>query len=370
MSLYEERLGRTLAAVALEPVDRVPFSYIGNAVNAQFTNTSLAEYCTDLDVNLKTNLKGIEMVGEIDSTQNTVFLPNNLEATWFTKALIPGRDLPDNELWQMHELEAVTQDDYDEILEEGYGVWVEKFLRERMGDPRGVAAEMNFPEKSAQALKKFEEAGIPCINARSFSSPFEAFCGGRTLMAMFMDDLMDMPDKVEKVFDLAFEYNMKNIEAALQDKATRPIGCWVGGWRGTPGMLSIDMFERFSWKYMREIIETLISYGVIPVMHLDSDWGNGLEYFLDLPKGKAIMALDGQTDIRKAKEVVGDHLCIMGDVPSSLLAMSTPETVSDYCKALIKDMGPTGFILCSGCDIPYNAKLENAQAMVQSVQSK
>lgn len=368
MTLFEERLERTMSAVALKPVDRVPFSYIGNAVNAQFVGVPLSKYCTDLDVNLETNLKGIEMVGGVDSTQNTIFLPNNLEATWFTKALIPGRDLPDNELWQMHEKEVVTEDDYDEILEGGYGPWVEKFLKERMGDPRGVAAEMGFPEKSVEALRIFEDANIPCINSRSFSPPFEAFCGGRTLMTMFMDDMMEIPEKLDKVFKAAFEFTMETLHAVCSNPATRPLGVWVGGWRGTPGMLNLEMFERYSWNYMRPIVEELVSYGVVPILHLDSNWDNGFEYFLQLPKGKAIMALDGQSDIRKAKQVVGDHMCIMGDVPASLLAMSSADKVTEYCKALIKDIGPTGFILCSGCDIPYNAKLENVQAMVRSVQ--
>ena len=75
------------------------------------------------------------------------------------------------------------------------------------------------------------------------------------------------------------------------------------------------------------------------------------------------MALDGQTDIRAAKEVVGDKMCIMGDVPATLLAFDTAENTYDYCRALIRDVGPTGFMLCSGCDIPFNAKLENVQMM-------
>ena len=76
------------------------------------------------------------------------------------------------------------------------------------------------------------------------------------------------------------------------------------------------------------------------------------------------MALDGETDIFKAKEVLGDHMCIMGDVPASMLFLDTPDNVYAYCTHLIRELGPGGFILQSGCDIPANAKLENVQAMV------
>ena len=76
------------------------------------------------------------------------------------------------------------------------------------------------------------------------------------------------------------------------------------------------------------------------------------------------MALDGESDIFKAKEILGDHMCIMGDVPASMLYLDTPDIVYDYCSKLIRKLGPTGFILQSGCDIPANAKLENVKAMV------
>lgn len=363
---YQERLGRTLAAVALEPVDRVPVSYLGTAVNAQFTGTSLAQYCTDMELNCTTNLKGIEMVGEVDSVQATIFLPDLLATCWLTEVLIPGKGLPDNELWQMHEKELVTHDDYDEILEGGFGPWYEKFLAEKLGNPMAAAGQ--YFSYMGESIQRFAEAGLPSINGGNFYSPIEMFCGGRSLIPFLTDDLMEIPDKLEKVFDLTHEFNMKFFESQLQNPAGKPLGVWVGGWRGTPDMLSSDMFERFSWKYMREIIQLVIDNGVIPILHLDSSWDLGLEYFLDLPKGKCIMALDGKTDIFKAKEVVGDHMCIMGDVPSAMNAMGKAEDVDAYCKKLITEIGPTGFILCSGCDIPYNAKLENVQAMVNSVQ--
>lgn len=368
MTQYEERLGRTLAAVALEPVDRVPVSYLGTAVNAQFTGTRLADYCTDMELNCSVNLEGIEMAGEVDSTQAVIFSPNLLASCWLTEVLMPGNGLPDNELWQMHEKELVTQNDYDEILEGGFGPWYQRILVEKLGDPLNASKE--YFEYMGTAVGRFAEAGIPSLNGGNFYSPIEMFCGGRSLIPFLTDDLMEIPDKLDKVFALAHEFNMGLFESQLNNPAGKPLGVWVGGWRGTPDMLSPEMFERFSWKYMREIIQLVIDNGVIPILHLDSCWDLGLEYFLDLPKGKCIMALDGKTDIFKAKEVVGDHMCIMGDVPSQMAALGKVEEVEAYCNRLVREIGPTGFILCSGCDIPYNAKLENIQAMLRSVHVK
>jgi uroporphyrinogen-III decarboxylase len=57
-------------------------------------------------------------------------------------------------------------------------------------------------------------------------------------------------------------------------------------------------------------------------------------------------------------------MCLMGDVSASMLYLEEPEDVYDYSAKLIRELGPEGFILHSGCDIPANAKLENVRAMV------
>jgi len=139
---------------------------------------------------------------------------------------------------------------------------------------------------------------------------------------------------------------------------------WVGGWRTAPAMISPKMWKRFVWPYIRRLIYEVLDAGLIPLLHLDSNWERELLRFREFPKGKVIMALDGDTNIFKAKEVLGGHMCLMGDVPASLLAFGSPDEVYDYSFKLINEIGPEGFILQSGCDIPANAKLENVQAMV------
>ena len=79
-----------------------------------------------------------------------------------------------------------------------------------------------------------------------------------------------------------------------------------------------------------------------------------------------IMALDGKTDMKLAKETVGENICMMGDVPAEMLAFSKPEKVYDYVTNLLNIMGPTGYMVCSGCDVPFNAQLENVQMMAKA----
>jgi uroporphyrinogen-III decarboxylase len=139
---------------------------------------------------------------------------------------------------------------------------------------------------------------------------------------------------------------------------------WIGGWRTAPESLSPNMWNRFVWPYMRRLVYEVLDHDFIPLLHLDANWDRELERFKELPRGKVIMSLDGKTDIVRAKKILGDHLCLMGDVPATMFFREDPEAVYRYSKKLIRELGPRGFILHSGCDIPENAKLENVQAMV------
>jgi hypothetical protein len=365
MTKYEEHLNRVLSAVALERADRVPYISSGTAVNALLLGVPLSKYCTDMVLNCDTNLKAQELIGETDGTQAPIFQPDILASCWLSEVKLPGRDIKENELWQIHEKELVLQSDYDEILESGFAPWYMKFLATKLGDPLARSAE--YFGYIGTAVGRFAQAGIPCFCSGTFYTPFEMFSGGRSLQNFLIDDLLEIPEKIDEVFALAHEFNMQNFSQQLNNPQGKPLAVWIGGWRGTPGMLNPVMFERFAWKYMVEIAEMVLDAGVIPMFHLDSDWSRGLHYFKQFPKGRCILALDGKTDIFKAKEIIGDHCCLMGDVPSQVLAFAKVDEVKDYCAKLLREVGPTGYIMSSGCDAPYNARLENLQALAHSV---
>lgn len=98
-----------------------------------------------------------------------------------------------------------------------------------------------------------------------------------------------------------------------------------------------------------------------------------IETFVDAVReqaaGTRILSLDNSTDIRTTREVLGDNMCMMGDVPPALLSSDTPEQVLEHCRDLIRDSDPSGCILQSGCDIPVDAPLENVKAMADAAEA-
>jgi len=71
------------------------------------------------------------------------------------------------------------------------------------------------------------------------------------------------------------------------------------------------------------------------LLHCDTNWTRAFDLFKRLPPRSCILELDGDSDIFKAKEALGDHLCIMGDVPAYLLAFRSKDEALAYCRRLI-----------------------------------
>ena len=66
----------------------------------------------------------------------------------------------------------------------------------------------------------------------------------------------------------------------------------------------------------------------------------------------------------RAKEVLGDVVCLKGNVPLSMLVGGTPDDIRDYCKKLIDKVGKGGGFIMDASTVLDDAKPENLKAMV------
>jgi uroporphyrinogen-III decarboxylase len=107
----------------------------------------------------------------------------------------------------------------------------------------------------------------------------------------------------------------------------------------------------------------LIDEGCVPFPAAEGGYNSRLEVIRDLPKGTTFWMFD-QTDMAKAKEIFGDTACLLGNIPSAMLHLGTPQDVKDYARQLIATAGKGGgFILSNGAFFDH-AKPENVKAMV------
>lgn len=368
--LYHKRLDLIKRAIAFEPLERIPVAYAGTAFSPNYMGVKMSDFVSKSNLQtevLYNTLLKLESFGEIDAlNQITIAMPVDFAFShlWLQRTKIPGRELPDDSLWQIEEKETMTIEDYDYILKHGW----KKFKKYYM--PRIGAAQTLFGQikmifgmltSGQKQVRLFKNGGWPCLSGGVATIPFESLCGGRS-MSKFYLDIFRMPDKLQDVMDIMLPDFIE--DAYMFAKMTKPVGIWIGGWRSASGMIGPKQWDRLVFPYYLRIVEAVAALGLVPVLHFDQDWTRDLERFKELPAKKCLLNLDGMTDIREAKKILDGHMAILGDIPSSLFSTGTPEDISNYVYELVNDVGPTGLILCPGCDAPINTKPENMEAFI------
>lgn len=313
--------------------------------------------------------------GILGRDPDVVFPMNPRDVTFVEqlKVKLPGKDLPDNELFQFLEEELMTRDDYQTIIEKGMDAWQLPFVASIQNPPikqnklTNLKVILKFIKcgKGLAKNKKFwEKRGVPTAYQAATAPAFDTFSMSRRMESFFYD-LFDCPEVVKEACKRATPDIIKTVLRTAK-KGDRVA---IFAMRSSATFISPTMFEEFAFPYLKEMVDAFYAKGMVSVIHCDGNWLPMLPYFKQFPAKSCIIELDGDTDIFEAKKILKDHLCIRGDVPANLLAFGSPEEVTAYCDKLIELGMEGGLIIGSGCEVPLNTKLENMQAFLNCTQA-
>lgn len=363
LALWRERSQRIARALAFEPVDRVPFTFLGPAYAPRSQGMPFSQFCTDADAAVNVTLDAMDALDDIDGINMMVagLFPVHLTNQWLSRIDVPGRELPPEDLWQVHEEEVMTVEDYDIIIDKGWPALLEhiypKVHKSDLLARHNAWMQANY----ADTGRRYHERGYATLCSMITTIPFEALCGARS-MSKFFFDCYRMPDKVRAALDIIQPHC---IDLAVQVTNISGIkSVWVGGWRSASAMVSPKIWNEFVFPYFLDLVTKLHEKGILCVLHFDQKWDRDLKRFLEFPKGSCAFSPDGATNIRLAREILGDHMPLLGDVPAGILAAGSPDDVYKYVRELIRDLGPRGLIMNSGCDTPFNTPRANMEAFV------
>jgi len=203
--------------------------------------------------------------------------------------------------------------------------------------------------------------GFPNILGGFTKAPFDTI--GDTLRGTkgIILDMFRQPDKLLEALD-RFTPIMINMGLGAAQQTGNPL-IFIPLHKGADGFLSDEQFKRFYWPTLKKVIVGLVEGGCIPFVAAEGGYNSRLEVIGDVPRGKTLWMFD-RTDIIRAKEILGDTICVFGNVPSTMLQLGTPEEVKEYAKKLIDEVGKGGgFIMGNGAFFDH-AKPENVKAMV------
>jgi hypothetical protein len=395
--LYAEREARLDDASKLKEPDRVPlmggFGYFCARYGGLTHREFLYDYEKATEAVIKTSVDfqydtggGFSRLGALPFTLAFLREYGGSVATWVNGpihdildvryARFPGRELAEDTPFQFIGQEFMKPGEYDELIADPKGFIVEKLLPrsckslEEPGSARAMAALIKWGEeirKSGDATRalgdRLKELGFPGYSSGFSYAPLD-FIGDylRDIKNVLLDTYR-MPDKVKAACDAIAELLIEMGEVTRQKSP----GARVFIPLHLNEYFSPKQYGEFYWPTLKRVVNDLVEKGLTPYIFYEGYQDPHLETILELPKGKTVSKFE-KTDLRKAKEVIGDHSCIVGGPPTSLFMAGTPAKVEEYVKDLLEDLKPGGgYIMSPDVSIPYSAKPENVKALADAV---
>ncbi len=398
--LYKERLGRVEDAVRLKVPDRVPLLASFRYFPARYVGMTYEEVYHKPEEWMEANRKAI-----LDFQPDMYFPPitesgKAYEILGIKQVKWPGHGIPPDVSHQFVEGEYMKADEYDAFLKDTPN-WVIRTCLPRISEAMEplknlppldsmlfgyhslsmLAAILAMPEFE-KVLKSLLDAGREIARTHAVVSGFDdqmARLGfpaiGRVAITAFdvlsdfhrgmrgsMLDMYQRPDKllqaIEKIEPIVINGAIEAARISGNPRVFIPLH------RGADGFMSDEQFRIFYWPSLKRLFLALIDEGLTPCPFFEGKIDSRLEYLLELPKGKLMVRFD-TTDVFRAKEIIGDTICICGNVPVSVMQVGTAEEVKSYCKKLIDVVGKDGgFIMCTRAVLD-EAKPENVRAWIE-----
>ncbi|OGO19597.1 MAG: hypothetical protein A2Z15_07685 [Chloroflexi bacterium RBG_16_50_11] len=228
---------------------------------------------------------------------------------------------------------------------------------------RQAGKEMRkWRSKQAKFSKLMLDMGFPQYFQGAAMPPYDVVSHSLRGMSGTMMDMFRQPDRLIKLCEFILK---KTLERPLPPpNENGNIRMFMTNTRGSDDFLSKKQFDTFYWPTFKKLVMGLIKKGLTPCIFFEGNFTSRLEYLLDFPKGSLLARFD-TTDIFRAKEVLKDHICIEGNVPSSLLQVGTKEDVIAHCKKLIDVCGKGGGYILSPRSSTDEVKPENLKAMIE-----
>jgi hypothetical protein len=210
--------------------------------------------------------------------------------------------------------------------------------------------------------KMILDMGFPQYFQGAAMPPFDVLSHSMRGMSGTMTDMFRRPDKLLEACEFILK---KTLERPMPEPNENGyIRIFMTNTRGSDDFMSMKQFQTFYWPTFKRLVMGLIERGTTPCIFFEGNFTSRLEYLLEFPKGSILARFD-TTDIFRAKEVLKDHICIEGNVPSSLLQVGTVEQVKEHCKKLIDVVGKGGGYILSPRSSTDAVKPENLKAMIE-----
>lgn len=403
-TIFNQREQRILDTISLKEPDQIPIVPLFAFYNCYFSGVSPREAYID-------PLKAVEawrktiLHFQPDATYSVNFtitaMDEVLSGLDFKAVKWPGHGVPDNQSFQFVEADYMKEDEYQELFKDPGNFFLRKFIPRLAGNLKGLAklppletaalgyatpavlAALADPDitlalesllkaaklqlKWTQIFSAFAEelknAGFPSIKEQTVFTPYDLIADNLRGTSGAAMDLLLQPENLKKaVTDMAPFVSRMGINGAKAKKNPR---VFIPLHKGTDNFMSLKQFKEFYWPTLQQLIYDLVDADCTPYLLIEGMYNTRLDIIKEVPKAKCIYHFEG-TDIFEAKKKLGDTVCIMGNMPNSLLVTGSVDQVKEYTKKLVDICGTGGGYIMSASALIDEAKLENLEAWMET----
>jgi len=396
----DKREARVKAAISLKEGDRVPFTPKIGMAYAQTGDISMYELYQNYGNMTEGVVKFLERYEPDLYWQAGAYPANVMEVLETSYIKWPGAfgGLPSDKGHQILDGEYMTQDEYDEFLRNPSEFMMQKIFPRKNKKLSGLSkisfsnvvefgmfaslAPFSDPEvkdtlytlmKAGDEVIKWLGAGAQLSQkVLEMQTPLGVIVGQNCPYDMIADnmrgylnlpmDTFEVPDKVLASIDVMTHFALQNVRG-IKQMGFEYVFIPLHG--GTDDFMSNENYKKFYWPSLQILMEEIIKLGMTPYVFCEGKYNTRLEIIRDITPGKAVYMFE-QVDMAQAKKILGDTVCISGNLPAASLVYGSKEEVVEETKRLIDICAPGGGFLMDCSIVLDHFKEENMDAWRQA----
>ena len=230
-----------------------------------------------------------------------------------------------------------------------------------------IAAEDDLAAaKSAEWSAKIEELGIPKLFTGAGEVPFDIISD---YFRTTLPSLVDMVEYEEEIIELCNILADRMIASwKYFELVPMPVKrVFFPLHKAMDGFMSPDQFEKIYMGPYMKILNYLLKIGVTPYVFTEGPYNTRLDQLAELLPEGCLVSFE-TVDIKRAKETVGRNNCITGNLSLYTLEFGTVEQTIEETKYLIDTCAPGGGYIFGTSGCVENAKVENLEAMFNTLE--
>lgn len=251
---------------------------------------------------------------------------------------------------RQHELDGLSSTEIDRKLHENAEFMLELF--EKLEYSIIPIHHLNFENQleTARIIRKM--TGDKYMLTRHGDGTFSIPDGNHMYDFAYRiaDDPEGVHEEAARHANWAIEANKKAVDAGFDSFILCSDYCYNSG-----PFLSPPMFREFITPYLKKIIKGIRESGAYAIKHTDGDIMPILDQLAECePHG--IHSLDpmARVDIKEVKRLIGDKICLCGNVNCALMQTGTEEEVIASAEYAIEHGKPNGgYIYCTS-NVPFH----------------